>query len=237
MIWNYFKIRKENARILAEQKRILAEQKIIFIKKEIKIIEDKCEKISIEYNKEDKERLDKMNSVCPSCKSTNVNDRIKRIEGGINGSINGFGSSSLFGGSSYLSGSINGKIDTNEVNKCNDCQHEWKKFKKTYISLEDVLNPHINRVYYTLIDSYEAKNCKFDPMDINEPYNSLEEKKTALIKKVRDNWYTKKTIEFWTGTKIEVFENIFKKYSDDYKYERYNKYFDKDLLLYFGFIE
>jgi predicted transport protein len=45
------------------------------------------------------------NSNCPKCFSKNVNNRIKRIEGEINGSSSGFGYSSIFGGSYHSSGS------------------------------------------------------------------------------------------------------------------------------------
>lgn len=74
------------------------------------------------------------NAECPKCGSNEVNDRIKRIQGEGESSFSG---SFMFGCGS-ISGSGSSSIDTNEVNKCNKCEHEWKKHDYEWESERDM---------------------------------------------------------------------------------------------------
>jgi hypothetical protein len=55
----------------------------------------------------------------------------------VKGSLDGSYSSSLFRGSGYVSGSLDGKFDTLVVNKCNKCGNEWENRPETACLVED----------------------------------------------------------------------------------------------------
>jgi len=129
----------------------------------------------------------------------------KKIEGSINGSSSSSSSYFLGIGGGYSSGSLNGKIDTNEVNKCNDCGHEWKVSKLNLDGVSDVSEVKLSflRLYYQHIKEYE--NATFDPNDITEKYSSLQEKKESLLKKVESNLWKTEIQEFWGKYSIELY--------------------------------
>lgn len=122
------------------------------------------DKISSAKNKSSREYVYNKNSKCPSCGSTEVNDRIKRIQAEGSGSMSG-GGSFLF---ATVSGSSKFEMDTNEVNKCGKCQHEWKKAESSWYRDAGIFDDFIFTPYY------EYK--KF--MDDDEP-----EAKTGWLKK------------------------------------------------------
>lgn len=199
-MWNFFK----NKRIKKEQERLLAEKKVLELKKELKAIEEKFSVIADKKRRENREKVEKENSVCPKCKSTNVNDRIKRHQGSIDGKFEGSGWNALTFGSSYSYGRIKGEFDTNEVNKCNDCEHEWKKTTAENVSTDDVIQSEINSIFWLLKDYKEAREVTFDALDVKEEYNSFEEKKIALTNIVNNNWRNKHIKEKWQGTSLDV---------------------------------
>ena len=143
------------------------------------------------------------NDKCPHCKSTNVNERIKRIQGSLKGSSSG--SYSLFGGSS--SGYISGSLDTNEVNKCNDCQHEWKitsSHEYHFISLYDVVE-RLNRTMEK-IQKIINGDVKWDPNDLDEKCTSKEEKIQQELAYYLSpkNYITGDVFEFLSGSSLET---------------------------------
>jgi predicted Zn-ribbon and HTH transcriptional regulator len=150
----------------------------------------------------------KGNSICPKCNSENVNNRIKRTEGEIKGSSSGYGSSSIFGSSYSSSGYISGKIDTNPVNKCNDCKHEWKILK--------IYPPMISSLYdvYTKLSQCMDRihsayhEIKFDANDLSEKFSSLEEKKKDSISKLAESYSVKMIQELFSGYSIELMQYI-----------------------------
>ena len=180
-----------------------------------------------------RQEVDKSNSCCSKCKSNNVNNRIKRIEGQINGSSSGYGSSSLFGGSFHTSGSISGKIDTEPVNKCNDCQHEWKVvqyYSPRMSTLEDV-SDSIYSGLRTLSDAY--KDPKFDPNDLSEKFSSAEEKKKHAISNIKNDYWVENLSKMFNGYSIELIQYIFLEESKRFRYSYYDdqwEKFDKSLL-------
>ena len=122
---------------------ILAEKRLQILKQQFSEINKYFDDKSTQKNSEGRSQSEKNNSSCPKCNSTYINHRIKRIQGKIDGDI--YGSSSLFSGS--LSGSLHGKIDTNEVNKCNDCQNEWKVSDYKYTYSSRLMRDSIIRIY------------------------------------------------------------------------------------------
>lgn len=113
-----------------------------------------ADKISIERNNKDYESTNRLNSICPNCNSTTVVNKISRVQG--SGNISG--SFSLFGGGLYGSGSI----DTNEVNHCNSCGNEWKKYKWNITTTNELIYNWLNHIndYYKTNDEWLRKHYK-----------------------------------------------------------------------------
>jgi len=84
-----------------------------------------------EKNDNERKREVEKNSNCPNCKGKKIVNKISRVEG--SGYVSGsfiYGSGSIYGSS---------KTDTNEVNHCNDCGNQWKKYDWSYTSDADVI--------------------------------------------------------------------------------------------------
>ena len=64
-----------------------------------------------------------------------------------------------------------------EVNKCNDCQHEWKKEKYHWVGTSEIIESKLDTVYYYLWGIGQSKKVKFDENDLTEKFNSLQEKR------------------------------------------------------------
>jgi DNA-directed RNA polymerase subunit M/transcription elongation factor TFIIS len=88
------------------------------------------------HNKDEYNTQHESDSKCPRCGGTQVVDRIAQVIG--KGSVSG--SFSLGYGSVY--GSSN--IDTNGVNHCSKCGHEWKKYKNNYKWASDIITDYLN---------------------------------------------------------------------------------------------
>lgn len=226
-MWSIFGKSKEQK----QQERILKENKVANIKKEIKAIKEKASAIADDQRNENRKAEEKSNSVCPKCNGTNVNDRIKCQQGELNGSFSGSSWSALTFGSSESHGSIIGSLDTNEVNKCNDCQHEWKKHKHTYTYSGDIIKNRLRLVKWHLEDLSAIRNVKFDPEDIKEEYNSLEEKKTAMQNKLKNSWKKDGIKEFWSGTSLEALRYFIK----EHEAYQWDNIFDEKELISLGF--
>lgn len=137
------------------------------------------------------EEVKKNNTTCPKCGSTNVVNHIKRTKGEIHGeghsSSCGSSSSFLFGHSSSFSShshsKLDGELDTLPVNKCNDCGNEWEIKKAEY---PDRIN-EFDEFYSTTPDVLRWKlegyfDLKYDPYDVTNKCNSLEEMQEEYIK-------------------------------------------------------
>lgn len=130
----------------------------------------------------DKEYAEKKNSVCPKCKSTDVVNHIRRNKGELHGKGNISGGFGLFGG--YVSGSskVDGSLDTLPVNKCNTCGHEWYVEIPKQGEVPDEFSTYSSyhpQELYDCVKNY--LNLKFNPNDLNETCNSLEEKRQKYI--------------------------------------------------------
>jgi len=184
---------------------ILKEKRLSILKSQYRSLEETSSNEAKEKDKSNYSYFEKQNNQCPKCGSSRVNDRIKRVQGELDGSISG--SSFLFSG--YMSGSIHGELDTNEVNKCNDCQHEWKKEKYHWVVTSEIIDSKLDTIYYYLWGIGQSKKVKFDENDLTEKFNSLQEKKAfELNKSMNDSWRIDKIKKDWGNYSIELITKL-----------------------------
>ena len=205
----------------AEKKKAYQERKdkILAYLKEYDIARDAKSK---EIYEEKKKEVDEKNSTCPRCGSKNVVHKVVRTKGEIHGtgSSGSYGSigGSLFGFagsvSSYGHSSIDGEIDTLQINRCKDCEEEWniEELDDDYgrvssaFSNYDSFKPGF--LFRRIEEYYEMK---YDPYDVKNECNSLDEMK----------------------------EKFFERYSRSYNFEEYKKCprYMIEYALYKGFTE
>lgn len=210
-----------------------SDAQLAFMKAKYKQLEAK---ISEEMNKRNKEAVkesEEANGKCPKCGSTNVNDRIKRFQGKIDGRSSGYGWNALSFGESYSSGYIKGDFDTNEVNKCNDCENEWKKKKveSPYYS-GYIIENELRMMRYFFRDLHEARhNVKWDKNDLKETFNSLAEKKEHMLQKAMTGTWRTRVHDFWSDYPIELINKIAKDRLDGYAYKSWKENYDLEALI------
>lgn len=179
-----------------ERKKSYQERKSKIIDYLNKYSKEQTEKENMEYEKSKKE-AEKQNSTCPRCGSKNVIHVIKRTKGEIHGegSIDGCGSiaGSLFGigGYSYSHGhsEIDGELDTLQVNKCNDCGEEWHITEPEDRHYDDSFSNYDSfkpGYLYRRIEGYYE--LKYDPYDVKNDCNSLEEMQEKYLKEYSNVW-------------------------------------------------
>jgi hypothetical protein len=116
---------------------------------DVQNILDKCDVIASKEYAEQKEARESHDSVCPACRTrkekNNIVNKIRQVHG--KGSVGG----NLFGVSGYM------EVDTDEVNHCNACGNEWKKFKIKYVSKSDIVRVALNYLGSILKDPEEKK--------------------------------------------------------------------------------
>lgn len=106
-----------------------------------KLIEMASDVSSKHYKDEWQKKKDR-DGICPKCKNEEVVDKISRVQG--SGSVHG----SLFLGTGSIYGES--EIDTNEVNHCNKCGNQWKKYKTEWMSTDDVIADWMNELAIVL---------------------------------------------------------------------------------------
>jgi hypothetical protein len=192
---------------IKEEKRAQEEYKLKRIKYEYKILKGRAKELSDAHNNDSREWAKKFNGKCPKCSSTKVNDRIKRIEGEFSGE--GKGSVSGFGilGTGIMHGSYrsesSGKIDTNEVNKCGECGHEWKKREADWIYDEKLLKKGFKDLSWKMERYKKATEAEIDPKDLDEEYESNEAKRAALVKDATSEYIEKSVRGLFQNVSIE----------------------------------
>jgi len=239
MTWNNFLCAigvlpyKKKSDKKSDKKEFTPEQ-FVKIKEEYQILKKRVGDESQKSYEDARKRLTVENDVCPKCKSINVNDRIQRLQGEFSGSVSG--SSSFFGGSMF--GHSSGSIDTNEVNKCNDCGHEWKKYKMSYLFSSDLMNLYFSRLNYRMEEFYKAKTATINKEDLNEKYTSDKEKQEALLATLITSYQLRTIKEVFTGISIETIYEVAKKeiYNTTYNCGRFDdfiKFWDESFLMNF----
>lgn len=116
-----------------------------------KTILSKCGAIaSKEYN-EQRENKKSHDGECPKCRARvdDIVNKIRQVHG--NGSVGGSFSLGFGSVSGYFS------LDTDEVNHCNKCGNEWKKYKVKYIGEKDVLKQTLYYLECIIKDKNETK--------------------------------------------------------------------------------
>jgi len=118
---------------------------------EIEQIMNKCDKIADVEWKEQRENQKILDDACPKCRARqeNIVNKIRQVHGDGN----------VSGSFSLGFGSVGGRmsINTDEVNHCNKCGNEWKKYKIKYISQSTVLIKALNYLAEIIENPKEKK--------------------------------------------------------------------------------
>lgn len=126
-------------------------------KKQAKLLTGGCDKIkklakeyANKHNRDQYKYKEEIDDICPKCKNKEIVNKITRVEGDgyVSGSFR-FGSGSIYGSS---------KIDTNEVNHCNKCGNQWKKYNVSYKWDEDIIVDWLNDLNYVYEGEYNFGN-------------------------------------------------------------------------------
>lgn len=114
------------------------------ITEEINTIIKRCDRIAMSEYREEKEAAIFHDNTCPSCKkNSHVVDKIRNVEGVANIVKEFWGTDK-----------ITLKIITYEVNHCNDCGHEWKKFKTRYVTGSQI----VRVAFRYLVTNFKSEN-------------------------------------------------------------------------------
>jgi len=183
----------------AEKKKAYQERKtkILAYLKEYDIARDAKSK---EIYKEKKKEVDEKNSTCPRCGSKNVAHKVVRTKGEIHGtgSSSSYGSigGSLFGFagsvSSYGNSSIDGEIDTLQINRCKDCEEEWniEELDDDYGRVDSVFSNYNSfKPGFLFRRIKEYYDMKYDPYDVKNECNSLDEMREKFFEKYSNSYY------------------------------------------------
>jgi ribosomal protein S27AE len=197
--------KKEIEEVAEESKKVRLEK----IKAEFQILKKRANEEADKQNETDKWWCSTLNDKCPKCGSKHVNERIKRIQGQFDSYIDGdFDGGFLRGTSGSIHGEGHGKLDTNEVNKCNDCQHEWKVRKRDWIYESKRLESNFDYLCWLLEDYHKAFHAKFNPEDLKETFTSADEKRTAMILEVDKGGRLKTVQTFFRDISIETIKEV-----------------------------
>lgn len=203
--FDYFKKKKEERlqKIEEARKQKIAEQKRIYNERKI-YIDSIVQKYDIEesikrreYSNKVSEKNETKNKTCPKCGGIDIIQVFHRPKGEIHGNIehSSYHCGGLFSSysSSSSSGSLNGHLDTLQVNKCKNCNHEWEylnenvhiHYDEYYFNKCDFhqdVPAFINRVVSLLHDIEE-----FDSTRIDCPYSCVDEMIEDKIKNMHYN--------------------------------------------------
>jgi hypothetical protein len=122
---------------------------------DINIITNRCEAIAKSERKDQKESEFFHNNNCPICKNknnvnTHIVNKISDIDGRINTTIiNTFG---------FKKQNTTTTITTNEVNHCNVCGNEWKKFKSKTVTKTQILKLALKYLAESIKNPEELEN-------------------------------------------------------------------------------
>ena len=120
-------------------------------------LDNLAESKKVKHNKNENQYESDHNGICPLCRNKKIVNKISRVQG--SGEVSGymsFGSGSIYGSSS---------IDTSEVNHCNDCGNEWKKYKYNWYSKDDILREIMSHLDYALKGEYHFYDEILDELE------------------------------------------------------------------------
>jgi hypothetical protein len=114
----------------------------------------KCDDIATSEYKDQRAARNSHDEVCPNCHGgkENIVNKIAQVQG--SGSVGG----TFHLGYGSISGSVS--IDSTEVNHCNKCGNQWKKFKMVYVDKTDILKVSLNYLS-TILKNPEEKNYRW----------------------------------------------------------------------------
>jgi hypothetical protein len=138
------------------------------------------------------DNVKKLNSKCPKCGNMVIVDHFQKVKGDVKGiNVGGLGS-------------INGTIDTKAINFCTNpaCTHQWEKELPYFIDPQYIITQALDELRWAIDDYQRIDNVTFDPSDILEKFDSLEDKLTNVNLNIIKNRNLAK--EFWGDTCIEV---------------------------------
>lgn len=181
-MWWLFKKKKNEEKQIQKKKPSIEEQRALYQKRKQYLTQEKERVYDKIYEEKDKshersvKEAERHNNNCPHCKGTDIIQVFHQQEGNISGH-----SSSYHG---MGSGSVSGKIKTLKVNKCKICGQEWeyKEVRSHYDSFSST-DYALDRIYRNI---WNILDLKYDPSDISETFNSLEEKQKAEIEKIKN---------------------------------------------------
>jgi hypothetical protein len=119
---------------------------------DVKIIVERCGKIADIESEEQKENQLSHNNYCPKCNTGKINivDKVRQVQGNMK--VN----ETFYLGFGTIKTTLN--IDTLEVNHCNKCGNEWKKFKTKNFNITDILKVTLNYLADIISDPQANKN-------------------------------------------------------------------------------
>lgn len=133
----------------------------LLIINDINIITNNCQIISQRENNEQKKSKHFHDNNCPNCQATedNIVNKLNDVQGKITIKI-----SQTFG---YKLTNVLSNIDTNEINHCNVCGNEWKKFKLNPITKAHILKVALKYLSEILKDPKEReKDWKVETIEV-----------------------------------------------------------------------
>ncbi len=146
---------------------------------DVQNIMNKCDVIATSEFKDLKMAQESHDGCCPNCRARkeDIVNKIRQVQG--KGEVHG----SFSFGFGDVSGSMN--VDTNEINHCNKCGNEWKKFKIKYISKTDIVRVALNYLAEIISDpAINNKSWKTDAIKVFDGCSA--ESITQIIKSIKD---------------------------------------------------
>lgn len=177
------------------------EQKIV-LATQIEHILEKCDKIASVEWREQRENQKTHDGICPKCRARQeyIVDKIRQVhgDGNVSGSFSlGFGS---------VSGRMS--VDTDEVNHCNKCGNEWKKFKTKYISKTEIVRVALNYLA-AIIENPEEKKWDWKVEAIQVFDGCSAEAIRVLVEKNSYNIYSSTKEQLTLTTLRRYYKSVF----------------------------
>jgi len=135
-------------------KNKLSPEQIVLIDADVVVVNDRCQKVADANNDNEEKQQKNSDEICPNCKATksDIVNKIREVHGSGEGHVEG----NLFG----VYGSSSMSIGTDGVNHCNKCGNEWKKFKKRFHSIREIIQDNTHYTARFIQDPVKNKWAK-----------------------------------------------------------------------------